>query len=86
MHKALESIFFLVFITCFILFRKIVLDYKEDTLSHIFARDKSIKGKKMKIKEQEKVFWEQLIKTYLYPLNEDKEHQKKTQSELIELR
>lgn len=62
------------------------LDYEEDKLAHVFAHDKNIRGEYMEIKEKEKDFWEQLIELYLFPLNEDKEHQRRTQSELTELR
>ncbi|XP_053385767.1 chitin synthase chs-2-like [Mercenaria mercenaria] len=50
------------------------------------VRAENVKGKRRKIKESEKVFWEQLIKKYLFPINEDKAHQEKTQHDLIELR
>ena len=38
------------------------------------------------IREEETVFWNELIKTYLYPLEGDKKQQEKTQEELLELR
>lgn len=61
-------------------------DVKDKKPKHMFERDKSVRGKKMTIKEEEKKFWEQLIKKYLLPLNEDKEHKEKTEAELKELR
>lgn len=38
------------------------------------------------IREEETVFWKELIQTYLYPIEGDKKEQEKTQAELIELR
>ncbi|XP_053386467.1 chitin synthase chs-2-like isoform X2 [Mercenaria mercenaria] len=38
------------------------------------------------IRDEETVFWEELIKTYLYPLEGDKKEREKTQAELLELR
>lgn len=38
------------------------------------------------IREEETVFWDELIKMYLFPLEGNKKEQEKTQSELLELR
>lgn len=38
------------------------------------------------IRDEETVFWDELIKMYLFPLEGDKKEQEKTQSELLELR
>ncbi|XP_053386745.1 chitin synthase chs-2-like isoform X3 [Mercenaria mercenaria] len=54
--------------------------------SKSFHNEDDMSWKKMKLSDEETLFWEELILQYLSPLSEDKEKQRKIQSDLKELR
>ncbi|KAL4217246.1 Chitin synthase 2 [Mactra antiquata] len=62
-------------------------DSKVDKPVQHWIQDKELLGGAIEtIKEEETVFWKEMIETYLYPMEGDKKQQAKTQEELLELR
>lgn len=67
------------------IYQQKALPHEEDT--PVWIHDPDIgHGKIRYINKEEKQFWKDLIRQYLYPLQEDKQKQKKMQADLLELR